>query len=119
MGLTEFGKAVRKARVDIDETLSSMAKAMGVSPAFLSAMETGRKRIPADFVQKIEDFFASKDFKIEHLRDLATVSNKSILLDEGVSRAQQMMAAKFARSKYSESELKNIRELFETINGGK
>ena len=53
MALTEFGKAVRKARIDANETLLSMAKEIGTSPAFLSGMETGRKKIPVEWVEKI------------------------------------------------------------------
>lgn len=43
MALTEFGKAVRKARIDAGETLLSMAETIGASPAFLSGMETVKK----------------------------------------------------------------------------
>lgn len=39
MALTEFGKAVRKARIDAGETLLSMAETIGASPAFLSGMK--------------------------------------------------------------------------------
>ena len=53
MKITEFGKAVRKARIDASVTLGDMAEALEVSPPFLSAMETGRKKISEDWVRKI------------------------------------------------------------------
>ena len=34
MALTEFGKAVRKARIEINETLLSMANALGTTAAY-------------------------------------------------------------------------------------
>jgi transcriptional regulator with XRE-family HTH domain len=50
---TVFGKALRKLRIDHELRLKDMAAAIGVSSAFLSAVETGRKKIPAGFVEKI------------------------------------------------------------------
>ena len=56
MALTDFGKAVRKARLDADETLATMAESLNVSPAFLSAMETGRKKFLTNGLQKLHNF---------------------------------------------------------------
>ncbi len=44
MALTEFGKAVRKARIDTDSTLLTMSQELGTTPAFLSGLETGSKK---------------------------------------------------------------------------
>ena len=57
MGLTKFGEAVREARRQTKQTLLTMAKALDTSPAFLSAIETGRSKVPMDFVEKAESFF--------------------------------------------------------------
>jgi transcriptional regulator with XRE-family HTH domain len=43
---TQFGKELKKLRIDLGITLMEMAKKIDVSAAFLSALETGRKRIP-------------------------------------------------------------------------
>lgn len=51
--LTEFGKAVRKLRIDYDINLSELATSIGVSSAFLSAVETGKKPISAELIKKI------------------------------------------------------------------
>lgn len=44
--LTEFGKFARKLRIDRNELLIDMANKLGVSPAFLSAVEVGKKNVP-------------------------------------------------------------------------
>ncbi|HEZ7495939.1 TPA: helix-turn-helix transcriptional regulator, partial [Neisseria meningitidis] len=44
MGLTKFGAAVREARRQTKQTLQTMAATLGTSPAFLSAIETGRSK---------------------------------------------------------------------------
>src|SRR5471030_1961778 len=43
---TQFGKELKKLRIDLGITLMEMAQKINVSSAFLSAIETGRKRIP-------------------------------------------------------------------------
>lgn len=44
--LTEFGKFARRLRIDRNELLIDMANKLGVSPAFLSAVEVGKKNVP-------------------------------------------------------------------------
>ncbi|MBQ4504903.1 MAG: helix-turn-helix transcriptional regulator, partial [Firmicutes bacterium] len=44
--LTEFGKMCRKMRIDRNELLAEMAGRVGVSPAFLSAVENGKRNVP-------------------------------------------------------------------------
>ncbi len=51
--LTALGKALRKFRIERDLLLRNMADAIGISSAFLSAVETGRKKAPSDFIGRI------------------------------------------------------------------
>ena len=46
--LTEFGKALRKIRIDRQQLLKDMANKLGVSSAYLSAVENGKRRMPQD-----------------------------------------------------------------------
>ena len=118
MALTEFGKAVRKARIDTGQTLLGMATALGTSPSFLSAMETGRKKIAANWVTKIENFFEEKERPVSGLQELAALANESVPL-EGLPLQQQMLVAGFARSKFTAEELKQIADLLGEINNKK
>ena len=43
--LTEFGKALRRIRLDNDELLKDMADKLKVSSAYLSAVENGKKNL--------------------------------------------------------------------------
>lgn len=118
MALTEFGKAIRKARIDANETLLSMAKNIGTSPAFLSGMETGRKKISKEWVEKIVAFFESKNVKVEDLQELAHISNDAIPV-EGLSLQQQMLVAGFAKSAMTAEQLKKFAEVLKEINTSK
>lgn len=118
MALTEFGKVVRKARIDTGQTLLGMATALGTTPSFLSAMETGRKKIAAGWVLKIETFFNEKGRSVQRLQELAAVANESVPL-EGLPLQQQMLVAGFARSNFTAEELKQIADLLGEINSKK
>jgi predicted transcriptional regulator len=97
MALTDFGKAIRKARIDTGETLGSMADALGVTASFLSSIETGRKKVPDGLVEKANSFFLQHGVVVKSLAELAAVANKSVTLD-GLSPQHQMLVAGFARS---------------------
>lgn len=110
MAITEFGKAIRKARLDANNvTLSSMATALQTTPSFLSALEMGRKKIPSDWVKKIEGYFQHEGISLR-LSELADVANKTVPLD-GLSPAQQMLVAGFARVNLDECELEKFSQL--------
>jgi len=47
---TLFGKEMKKLRIDLGTTLMDLSKLVNLSPAFLSAIETGKKRVPDDFL---------------------------------------------------------------------
>ncbi|WP_442596271.1 XRE family transcriptional regulator [Parapusillimonas sp. JC17] len=118
MALTEFGKAVRKARIDTGQTLLGMAAVLETTASFLSAMETGRKKVGAGWVEKIDRFFRERGVAVPRLKELAAVANESVSL-EGLPLQQQMLVAGFARSRFTAEELKQIAELLGKINNKK
>lgn len=118
MKITEFGKVVRKARLDAEVSLLQMANDLDVSSAFLSGMETGRKKITDEWVGKIRSFFALRNIELPTLSEAADVSNKSVNL-EGLSPAHQMLVAGFARTSLSQEEMENLKALLEAANAKK
>ena len=110
MALTDFGRVVRKARLDANETLSTMAEALDVSPAFLSGLETGRKNISEEWITKINDYFLTRRIVIERLAEYADMSNQSVSI-AGKSSRQQMLIAGFARSSFDSETLEKFAKL--------
>lgn len=53
MQLSEFGKFIRTYRINHTLLLKDMANKLGVTSAFLSAVETNKKPIPQDFHEKL------------------------------------------------------------------
>lgn len=116
MKITEFGKAVRKARIDASVTLGDMAEALEVSPPFLSAMETGRKKISEDWVRTIDGYFRVRGIFIEDLETKADVANKSISLD-GLSPKKQLFTASFARKSISDEQIDKLMKFIDQLDG--
>lgn len=115
MALTEFGRIVRKARIDANETLLTMSKALGTTPAYLSGLETGSKKISKKWVVAITHFFKEKGIEVKELQKLADVSNENVPID-GLSEHHKMLVAGFANSRYTAKELAQISELLTRIN---
>lgn len=51
--VTAFGKFCRKLRIDDGELLLDMADKLGVSTAFLSKVENGRRKPPEEWEERI------------------------------------------------------------------
>ncbi len=51
--LTEFGKFLKKLRIDKSETLAVMAGKLGISAAYLSSIENGTRDIPGTMISTI------------------------------------------------------------------
>ena len=82
--MTPFGDAVRDLRAKRGVTQKQMAEAIGVSPAYLSALEHGKRGRPTWFmVQRIIAFFNVIWDEAEELQRLAELSDPKISIDTG------------------------------------
>jgi transcriptional regulator with XRE-family HTH domain len=78
--LTEFGKRLRKLRIDKDERLIDMADRIGKSAAYISAVETGRKPPSDDLVDVVIRVYDLDSSKAEDLRAAAAAGKKTFQL---------------------------------------
>lgn len=119
MAVTNFGRAVRKARQETNDTLMTMSKGLNKSVAFLSAIETGRTKIPLDLIPEIEKFFNRKGYTFkDDLSVVANVANENIPID-GLSYQHQMIVAGFANSSFNREDLDKICNLLDEIKRAK
>jgi transcriptional regulator with XRE-family HTH domain len=80
--MTPFGERVRRLRRERGVSQRDMAVAIGVSPAYLSALEHGRRGVPNwGMVQKIIGFFNIIWDDAEELQRLAERSDPRIVID--------------------------------------
>lgn len=94
--LTEFGKELRKLRIDHEISLKDLAEKLDVSPAYLSSIETGRKPVNALILNRIKVALALNEEQLTHLTTAASKNmNEVVIRPSDVSRAE--IALMFAR----------------------
>lgn len=69
MSVTDFGKVLRKLRIDHSEILGDMAKKLEISPAYLSAIENNGRVIPDDLIAKLAQKYNLNDSQINELEE--------------------------------------------------
>ena len=80
--MTPFGQRLRELRAERGVTLKDMAAAIGVSPAYLSALEHGKKGRPGwHLVQRVIAYFNIIWDDAEELARLARLSHPRVSID--------------------------------------
>lgn len=79
--VTNFGKYLRKLRIDKEEKLEDMADKLSVSSAYLSAIELGKRNIPQDMLYKIANIYNLSEDNISDLKYIIFTSQKTIRVD--------------------------------------
>ena len=112
--LSNYGKILRKLRIDKGELLSEMASKLGISSAYLSAIENSAKPIPTDLTNKIAIAYGLYAMQIEELKLAEDDAKQSIelALPTNLSGARRQTALAFARTfnsaNISDDELEKI-----------
>ena len=118
MGVTAFGKILRKRRIDSSEILGDMAKRLDVSAAYLSSIENGLREIPDSFVEKIAKEYGFSDAEKQELEEAQAQSKGSVNVPLGEQKDSSEYletAVMFAKdfSKLTEAQVKLMKELLE------
>jgi len=80
--MTPFAEAVRVLRERKGVTQKEMAQAIGVSPAYLSALEHGKRGKPSfDFLQRVAGYFNIIWDEVDELFYLAGSSDPRVIVD--------------------------------------
>ena len=99
MVYTKFGEFVRILRVKNHEVMGDMAKVLGASLPFLSAVENGKKNVPAEWVEKIVTHYGLANSEKQELKSAIEESRtqyKITPINAGIK--QRRAAMQFARS---------------------
>ncbi|MCB1420075.1 MAG: helix-turn-helix transcriptional regulator [Notoacmeibacter sp.] len=80
--MTPFGNRLREMRAARGVSQKEMAAAIGVSPAYLSALEHGRRGLPSwSMLQRIIGYFNVIWDEADELAELASCSHPRIVVD--------------------------------------
>lgn len=97
--LTDFGKALRKLRIDYSLTLGGLGELLGVSAAYLSAVETGRKPVPSSLLPKLKSQLKLGEADVRGLEVAAAKQMNEVVVGLGNHRSDRAkeLAVAFAR----------------------
>ena len=91
--MTPFGEAVRKLRQRKGVSQKQMAAALNVAPAYLSALEHGKRGLPTfDLLQRIAGYFNIIWDEAEELFMLARGSDPRVVIDNPHERPSNPLA---------------------------
>jgi len=114
--MTPFGEKLRDLRAARSETLQEMAAALGVSAAYLSALEHGKRGRPnRRLVHRICQHLGIIWDEAEELQRLADVSHPRVVVDTaGLSSSATLLANRLSE-RISELSEERLQELLDQI----
>lgn len=114
--LTVFGKKTRNIRMDNNELLKDMADKLGVTSAYLSAVETGKRRVPAKWVESISEKYGLSGEQKKELQEACDQSVLEVKIElRNMEQRKTQAAVSFAKQleNLSDYELENIMKILE------
>lgn len=115
--MTPFGEHLRKLREERGITQKEMAAAIGTSPAYLSALEHGKRGQPSwPMQQRIVGFLNIIWDDAEELQRLAQLSNPKVSIDTSSLTSEATLTANFLSrniASLSLDDLKTIQKVIE------
>lgn len=114
--ITSIGKFLRKLRIDKGEILRNMAETLGVSSAFLSAVENGKKKLPDAWFPKLQEYYGLSVEQMEELKQAVIESGDTVELNiRNASAGNRQLAISFARQ-FDTLDEETSKKLFNILN---
>ena len=112
---TRLGDLLRSIRMKADISLRRMASDLGISPAFLSAVENGKKKMPDSWISLIPETYSLSADEIEEFKDVAYESFDTVAVNiANASETNKKLAIRFAR-RFEDIDEKTSEELLSIL----
>lgn len=112
---TRLGDFLRSIRMKADISLRKMATDLGISPAFLSAVENGKKKMPDSWFALIPETYHLSESESDEFTDIAYESFETVELNLVKAKgANKKLAIRLAR-RFDEIDEKTCEELLEVL----
>lgn len=119
MNYTKFGEYFKILRIKHHEVLADVSSFLGVSTAFVSAVECGKKQIPDEWKDKIVDHYKLNSKQEQELIDAIDLSKQSIKINmQNVSLDRKNLAIQFRRS-FDNFDDETVKEILKIIERNK
>lgn len=114
--ITNFGKFLRKLRIDHNEFLKDMAARLGVTVAYLSAIEHGKRDVPDHWIPLLETVYGLTPEQVNELQTYAYEHKDDIKINlSHCTPEDRKLILAFARSinNLSETDKKDIYDILQ------
>ncbi|MBQ1370751.1 MAG: helix-turn-helix domain-containing protein [Clostridia bacterium] len=119
MSYTKYGEFLRIQRIKHQEVMGDTAKLLDVSVPFVSAVENGKKSVPAGWYETIVAHYNLDVNEQKELRESIEQSKPQIRIDlKKVDGVKREMAVQFQRS-FENIDEETALKIVELLNGGK
>jgi len=118
MSYTSYGEFMRIQRIKNHEVMGDMEKVLGSSLPFISAVESGKKNVPANWVEKIVKHYNLSEDEKQELLDVIEESKtqmKVSMINKG--KYQRNAALQFARS-FDDMDEETAKKIIDLLNKG-
>ena len=114
---TPFGEAIRRIRRERGLSQKDMAKALNVSPAYLSALENGKRGQPGfDFLQRVAGYLNIIWDEADDLFEMAAMSHPRVVVDTGGMPASYTALANRLARQIRHLRPETVRELSDVLD---
>jgi transcriptional regulator with XRE-family HTH domain len=114
---TTLGKELKKLRIDLGLTLLGMAQAMNMSSSFLSAIETGRKRVPDNFLDTLTLSFGKVQIEKNKYEVLINQARKEVRMSIEDSNFEDAALATALARRFSNLTPEQKKRLLNIVGG--
>ncbi len=115
--MTPFGEKLRELRRAKGVTQRDMARALGVSAAYLSALEHGRRGMPSwPMIQKIIGYFNVIWDDADQLHKLAVKSHPRVVVDTSGLSPEATELANLLSRHIGQLDSRTLEEIIEIVN---
>ena len=110
--LTAFGKLLRIIRINSGDTSRDMAKKLGFSPSYLSAIESGKRNVPIDMERLLSRSYPLSQIDLEKLRTAMFSSGGAVKINlTDFAEKKQKVIMAIAQDDISDNVLDEISDL--------
>ena len=110
--LTEFGKLLRIIRINSGDLSREMARKLGFSPSYLSAIESGKRNIPTDMEKLLSKSYPLSQIDLEKLRTAMFASSDTVKINlTDFAEKKQRVIMAIAQDDISDNVLDEISDL--------
>ena len=118
MGYTKYGEFMRILRVKTHEVMGDTAKLLGVKVPFVSAVESGKRNVPEEWIPTLIKHYNLTSEEQTELRDAIEASKTQMKLNLiSATNAQRQLAVQFQRS-FEKLDKKTAEAIMTILNGG-